>query len=394
MNVLLVNPPSSDSYRHTPLGWIIGKRHPPLGLLSIAANMPDRVTIWDMAFQEDPPSHIGGLQPHVIGITSRTANIDEAERVAQRCKQMWPYAKIVLGGAHVSATRIKPDWADAICIGEGDYYFSDKRAVEDLDALPYPAYHLVRAGDYRLSPLISRHSPVAYMETSRGCYGKCTYCTKSVFGSKMKFKSPQRVVDEMQYLADLGYREIHIYDDNFSADIVRVEQICELILQCGIKMAWLPRGGLRVDRVSLSMLKLMKRAGCYRVPLGVESGSEWVLAKMGKRIEKDQAREAVRWTRAAGMETECYFMMGLPGETERDMDETIEFALELNPTYAKCAMTTTLPDTPLEHFAPIKNYRDCTFAPHSKLLRRKYWEFYRRFYLRPSYALNLMDRLL
>ena len=390
MNYLLVNPPSSDTYRHTPLGWVIGKRHPPLGLLSVAANIPDRVAIWDMAFQKKPP--IGYYD--VVGITSRTANVQEAEQAANLCRRMWAGSKIVLGGAHISAVRVKPDWADEICVGEGDYYFLDNRPVDNLDDLPLPAYHLVNSRDYKFNPLISRRSPVAYMETSRGCYGKCTYCTKAVFGSRMKFKSPQRVVDEMQYLADLGYREIHLYDDNFSADMVRVAQICELILSRNIKLAWLPRGGLRVDRVSLSMLKLMKRAGCYRVPYGVESGSVWVLLKTGKGIKKDQARDAVRWAKDAGLETECYFMMGFPGETESDMDETIEFALELDPTYAKCAITTTLPDTPLERFAPIKDYHDCTFAPRSKLLKRKYWEFYRRFYLRPSYMLNLTDRII
>lgn len=381
MNYLLVNPPWQDIYRHTPLGWIIGNRHPPLGLLSVAANVPGEVKIWDMAFQKRPPE---GFRPDVIGLTARTANILEAQIAARQVAAKWLSAQIVLGGSHVSATRKKPEWVDEICVGEGDYYFDGQRPVLNLDDLPFPAYELVCASDYKLNRLISRERPVAYMETSRGCYGKCVYCTKSVFGSKMRFKSPQRVVDEMAWLLSWGYREIHIYDDNFSADMDRVCAICEKILERGLKFSWLPRGGLRVDRVNPVMLALMKRAGCYRIPFGVESGSEWVLARTGKGTTKEQAREAVRWATAAGLQTECYFMIGFPGETESDMNETIELALELDPTFAKCSVAAPLPGTEMAKYLPTTETWDCTFAPRSKLLRRKYWEFYRRFYLRPQ----------
>jgi anaerobic magnesium-protoporphyrin IX monomethyl ester cyclase len=125
----------------------------------------------------------------------------------------------------------------------------------------------------------------------------------------------------------------------------RAHAICEEIMRRGLKFPWYPRGGIRVDRVNEGLLKIMKRAGCYRIPFGVESGSQRILDSVGKNISLEQAKKAVALARKAGIETECYFMLGLPGENEDDLKKTIAFSIALDPDYAKFAITIPLPGT-------------------------------------------------
>jgi radical SAM superfamily enzyme YgiQ (UPF0313 family) len=114
-----------------------------------------------------------------------------------------------------------------------------------------------------------------------------------------------------------------------------------------MKFPWYPRGGIRVDRINPELLSDMRDAGCYRVPFGIESGSQKVLDRIQKGTSIEQAEKAVRMAQAAGLETECYFMIGLPGETEKDMEMSLNFAIRLNPDYMKFAVTIPLPGTPM-----------------------------------------------
>ena len=149
--------------------------------------------------------------------------------------------------------------------------------ISDLDSLPFPAYELFDIRKYHQPRISSRRSPLGYLETSRGCYGKCVFCNKNIHGYKIRMKSVLRVVDEMERMLKLGFGEIHIMDDIFTVDMNRAYAICEEIIRRGLKFPWYPRGGIRVDRVTGELLAMMKRAGCYRIPFGIESGSQEVL---------------------------------------------------------------------------------------------------------------------
>lgn len=243
------------------------------------------------------------------------------------------------------------------------------------------------------------------METSRGCYAHCTFCNKNIFGYKLRFKSPKRVVDEMEYILSLGFREIHIIDDVFTADMKRAAEICEEILRRRLDVPWYPRGGLRVDRVSLDLLRLMKKAGCYRVPFGIESGSQRVLDTVKKGETLEDARDAVSAAKKAGLEVECYFMIGLPGESPEDVEKSIEMAQSLEPDFVKFTITIPLPGT--EYFEALKaqgriksiDWEKYTFstAPkdiyeHDRMDWRTIEGFYvrahRKFYFRPPYIMK------
>jgi anaerobic magnesium-protoporphyrin IX monomethyl ester cyclase len=274
-----------------------------------------------------------------------------------------------------------------------------------MDDLPFLSYNKKDIPKYNLSLLYTRNNPVAFLETSRGCFSKCIFCNKNISGYKFVAKSPVRVVDEMEYLLHIGYREIHIIDDGFTTDINRVCQICEEILRRGLKFTWYPRGGIRVDRVEQKMFDMMKAAGCFRVPFGAESGSQRVLDISCKGIKLEQVEKAVRLAKKAGLETECYFMIGLPTETENDVKKSYDLAKKMNPDYMKFAITVPLPGTKL--FDDLKNkgrilteewdlynfsldptnlYRHDVMS--SKKIYALYNRYNRNYYLRPSYIID------
>ena len=219
-------------------------------------------------------------------------------------------------------------------------------------------------------------------------------------------KSPDRVIEEMERMLVLGFREIHIIDDLFTADMKRAYEICEKIIKNKLKFPWYPRGGIRVDRVSPELLKIMKRAGCYRIPFGVESGSQRIIDAVKKGISLEQAEKAVAMAKREGFETECYFMLGLPTETEDDIKKTIDFSIKLDPDYAKFAITIPLPGTKMFEDMNAKgqiktrDWEKYNFSVPPKELYdhdslswetiEKYYDLsHRRFYFRPGYIIRM-----
>jgi anaerobic magnesium-protoporphyrin IX monomethyl ester cyclase len=178
-----------------------------------------------------------------------------------------------------------------------------------------------------------------------------------------------------------------------------------------LRFPWYPRGGIRVDRVNLKLLKIMKRAGCYRIPFGIESGSQRILDCIGKHITLAQAANAVALAKQAGLETECYFMLGLPTETEDDIKKSIAFAINLDPDYVKFAITIPLPGTPMyeemraQHQIKTYDWSKYTFSTSPKEIYDhdvlswqtidRYSELsYKAFYFRPWIVVKTIVRTL
>jgi anaerobic magnesium-protoporphyrin IX monomethyl ester cyclase len=360
--ILLINPPYfGNIYANSKFRVVMSQGTMPLGLCCVAASMikaGHEVEICDMNVGDVP---YFGLWDYV-GFTSTTPIIRDVYKMMGSIRDFYPEINFIIGGTHATARPVEVrQYFDMVCIGEGEWGGFDwggLKPAKNLDDLPIPAYHLLDSRKYCLPRLISRKNPVAYIQTSRGCFGKCIYCTKGIEGNKLRFKSPERVVEEMEYVLSLGYREVQIIDDNFTADLRRVYRICELILEKGLKFPWYPRNGIRVDRVSFGdlvknskishgLLATMKRAGCYRVPFGVESGSQRVLDRIKKGIKLEQVEDAIYLAKKAGLETEAYFMFGLPTETEEDLQKTVDFAVKIDPDYAKFATTIPFPGTEL-----------------------------------------------
>jgi anaerobic magnesium-protoporphyrin IX monomethyl ester cyclase len=440
MRILLVNPSYyHDIYDKAKVRVGVSPGAISLGLLCVAASLIENgnnAKLIDLNIVDEPENHLkkelSAFNPDIVGITSTTPLIKKAYRIAQIVKNFNNNIFIVAGGPHPSALPeevLRESAIDCVVRGEGDFILArivsegisehipnvffkkngtiiaskiQNETVNDINALPFPAYHLLDLKYYNQPKLTCRKNPVGYLETSRGCYAKCVYCNKNIHGFKMRMKYPERVVDEMERMLKLGFKELHIIDDIFTADMKRAYVICEEIIKRKLKFPWYPRGGIRVDRVNPELLTMMKKAGCYRIPFGIESGSQRIIDIIGKRITLEQAENAVKWAKKAGLETECYFMMGLPFETEEDLNKSINFAIKLNPDYTKFAITIPLPGTTMFNSMLDKGqitsreWDKYTFATSPKEIYNhdvlswetieKYSDIaYRRFYLRPGY---------
>ncbi|RLC58259.1 MAG: radical SAM protein, partial [Chloroflexota bacterium] len=167
-----------------------------------------------------------------------------------------------------------------------------------------------------------------FIVTSRGCPGGCRFCIKHVsYGNSARFRSPESIVAEMEFLAERGVRSIHMYADIFTISREQVVGLCELILERGLRLPWTCNS--RVDFVDQEMLRLMGRAGCTWISWGIESGNEEILRRVRKGITLEQVERALHWAKEAGIHNWGYFIIGLPGETEETIRETIRFSRKL-----------------------------------------------------------------
>jgi radical SAM superfamily enzyme YgiQ (UPF0313 family) len=209
---------------------------------------------------------------------------------------------------------------------------------------------------------------------------------------------------------DLGIREFLFYDDTFTVHRRRVLDICQGIVQNGFDISWDIR--TRIDTVDEEMLRALKRAGCSAVHYGVEAGSQRVLERLNKCITIDRAKEIFRLTTAIGMDTLAYFMIGNPGETIEDIRETLDLALEIQPDFLHLTIFTPFPATRLYQEALeagiIENdvWREFAADPKPDFgppiwaenfsrdeLQEIIARSYKRFYLRPQYAVKRLLRV-
>ncbi len=202
---------------------------------------------------------------------------------------------------------------------------ADRPLIRHLDDLPMPRHDLLPIKSYR-APLV--RNPYSFAVTSRGCPGGCRFCIKHVsYGNSIRFRSPENIMAELELLHDLGVRSVNLYADLFTVSREQVVGLCELILERGLDMEWTCNS--RVDFVDQEMLRLMGRAGCRWISWGIESGNQEVLKRVRKGIDLERVKQSLRWSKEAGIHNWGYFIIGLPGETEETIQETIRFSKQL-----------------------------------------------------------------
>ncbi|MEK7211870.1 MAG: radical SAM protein, partial [Patescibacteria group bacterium] len=391
--------------------------------------------ILDLSVYDNPDAvlerALRDFSPDFVGITFTTALASAADEVARKVRAMHPSAVLIAGGVHATTLPedvLKNTVFDIVCIGEGEETIREIAAgksprdilgigykedgeikinprrplIEDLDDLPLPAWHLYDLKKYSTPRINARKNPVGAMETSRGCVFGCIFCNKTVFQRRFRAKSPERVVDEMEYMLKCGFREIHLWDDGFSTDLNRAKEICRLILRRGLEFPWNIYNGLRVDRLDEELLRLLKSAGCYRISIGVESGNQEVLNDVDKNITPEQIRRAAKMIKTAGIESLGFFLVGFPKDTESSMRETIDFAKELNLDLPKVGIIMPLPGTPLfdrwQSEGRILSYEWSKYIFHAdkssvyrhpslpyETIRNYYDKFYRELYFSPKF---------
>jgi len=281
--------------------------------------------------------------------------------------------------------------------------------IEDLDALPYPDVDFLPAGIHYFNPIV-RRLPYMTATTSKGCPGKCTFCTAPVFdGHRVRFQSAGYVLGLMRYLRSKGYREVYFRDDTFFVNKRRDREIFAGILAEKMDVTWLANA--RVSGIDPETMLLARKSGCHTIKFGIESGSQEILDGMRKGYRIPEARAIFKAARSMGMNTHAHVMLGNPGDTPESIEATIEFVKELAPTTATFGICTPYPGTPLFESVAAKHpeIRDGSTSDLSKLhveglfnelycavpgadLQRLVRLAYRRFYLRPGYMLSLAAR--
>jgi radical SAM superfamily enzyme YgiQ (UPF0313 family) len=222
--------------------------------------------------------------------------------------------------------------------------------IADLDLLPFPMHELLPLQKYRM-PLIK--GPFTFMLTSRGCPAGCTYCIKHVsYQYSARLRSPKLILEEMWRLKELGIHNIHMYADLFTVNRDQVMEMCQLMIDEKIDIRWTSNS--RVDYVDEEMLKMMARAGNWLISWGIESGNEQILRHAHKGAYPEKAERALLWAKKAGIKNWGYFIIGLPGETEETIRQTIDFSKKLPLDIALFHVAAPYPGTPF-FFEVVQN---------------------------------------
>jgi len=376
MKVLLVVPPSRSTVVE-----IFGTGGPPLNLAYLASALESEgheVRIVDSLALgyglRELGQEVRSFDPDVVGITATTPAIYRAYEVAELVKAISPDCVVVLGGPHATfaSSEVLSDCphVDVVVRGEGEMTLCDvvnrlargsglkgvlgithrhggtirheppRPLVKDIDALPWPAYHLLPMDRYEFEGV-----RFGVMLTSRGCPYRCIFCSSSkLMGKVWRARSPEDVVEEARLLAEeYRIRELEFLDDTFTLDMRRARRIADLLVEEGLDMNW--SCSSRANTISEELALRLRRAGCHSIYLGVESASQETLNFLKKGITVEQVLDAFRALRKADLNIVATFILGIPCETKDMMVRTIRFAKKMNPTLAQFTIFTPYPGT-------------------------------------------------
>jgi len=386
MRVVLLNPPDitvvkeiSSRAGRTVKGRF-SKGEPPLGLAYVASALEEAqhdAQIIDCTGSELNWSQICETleksNPDLIGITTLTSTLQSAFELARKSKKFYPKVPVVLGG-HGTFKIEEPilrsiksvdiivrgegeetvvELADAIESGRylggvrglcfrretGDVVINPPRPyIQNLDSLPFPARHLLPMESYITEQLPHTFGRESFKGTplvsSRGCPFLCVFCAATRFyGHKWRPRSAENVVEEIAHLYQnykkFGLSGFNFADDNLLADPHRVRKICNLLIDRGLShLKWICEA--RVDSAEEALYSKMYEAGCRALAFGIESGNDKILRSIRKGITTDMVRRAVKTAKSVGFKIWGYFLVGLPGDTDETIKETMDFAKELD----------------------------------------------------------------
>ncbi|MHA1732335.1 MAG: B12-binding domain-containing radical SAM protein [Promethearchaeota archaeon] len=376
----------------------------------------------------------------ILGLSTNIVTAQNAIEIAKLARKTDPNLIIVFGGPWATywyEFLLKTGLTDFVVIGEGEVTFlelvnmvtkehlrgddnfgnilgiafkrasgeivrnPDRPRIEKLDEIPFPAWHLFPSN--RKYIIAHRYRPFYPLFTSRGCPFQCINCTKLIHGNKIRFRSVENVLAEIEYtISRFGAREFLIVDDNFTLNENRARKILFEIIKRKLKIAIQFPNGIRADIMNPTLLKLMLGAGVYRIGLGIESGDQGNVYRLGKNLNLRKVIAASRMLKNfPKFITVGFFMLGLPFDTRATMKKTIEFARAINLDYSYFLRTILFPGTKMYelakkfgvrlHYSPFfgsgngytiprpafntKNFKD---EDLSRLLKKAYRSFYFR----------------
>ncbi|MCF8045882.1 MAG: B12-binding domain-containing radical SAM protein [Desulfarculaceae bacterium] len=414
---------------------------PPLGLAGIAAYLDERSVdneIVDCYARPDAFDRIRAYlekeTPGFIGFSCTTSTFLNGVEIASWAKRILPGIRTVFGGAHVSA--LKEDAVDGyeavdyVVVGEGEetlfnlmkagdseiphvkgiVYRDESGAAKftgfpdkqlELDDLPFPAYEKLAGFPERYKlPIFNYPSvPNASCISSRGCPYSCTYCDRSVFRKSFRFNSAEYLFKHVTYLKErFGIRHINFYDDQFTFHRKRVVRFCELMIRNRVGITF--NCAARAEHLDADLLEKMKKAGCWMISLGIETGDQELLARHRQNADLEMLRQKVHLIKKAGIRVKGLLMIGLPGETEKSIQNSRSYVFSLPLDDLNLAKFTPFPGSPV--YGEIKENpfsgsfdekweeMDCmtfSFVPkamNKERLEELFTEFYKSHFMRPK----------
>lgn len=292
---------------------------------------------------------------------------------------------------------------DGLAWREGERIIINKPRsfIENLDDLPMPRHDLLPIDKY-VFPFIA--SNFTFVMPSRGCPYPCTFCRQPImWEKKVRSRSPESVIAELKTLKESGVKNILFQCDTFTLDRRWVIRFCQMMMQEKLEISW--GCNSRVDTVDPEVLGWMKRAGCWMIAYGVESGSDEILRNCQKGATVQNAVDALLWTHEAGIKNYAYFVFGLPGETAQTMRQSAELAKRLPVTFALFHTASPYPGTAFHrqcldnHWLKASRWEDINQGgvaavsyPNlsSDEIMLGIQRAYKSFYLRPSAVLNIL----
>ena len=347
------------------------------------------------------------LNPNIITIAKGAAFLTLAEKIISEHDEL-DFG--ILGEAEKTLEEILQEKQKSEILGiyykeNGEVKFTGNRPfIEDLDSLPFPARHLVDNNIYRRP---DNNKVQATIKVERGCPFHCFFCLATpVSGAKVRRRSAENIVAEIRECVEkYNIRNFLFWADIFNLDRQWTIDLCQAIIDSGLKITW--SANTRADTADLEMAKIMYKSGCRLVSIGVESGSQYMLEKMGKKITLDDVRKTVKIFKQAKIRIYNYFVIGLPWETEETIEETIKFAIELNSDFISFYTATPLPGSRFYDYAKEHNlfdkdtsFENAYFYPSVNthhLTKDRVFKLHKsaikRFYLRPLYILKMLVRI-
>lgn len=275
--------------------------------------------------------------------------------------------------------------------------------IENLDELPFPARHLIDNSIYRRP---DNNKVQAVIKVSRGCPHHCYFCLATpTSGNKVRMRSADNIIAEIrECITKYNIKNFIFWSDIFNQDREWTMLLCEKIIKSGLKFTW--SANTRADTADERMAKMMYKAGCRLVSIGSESGSQFILDKIGKNITLNEIRDTVKAFKNAKIKIYNYFVLGLPWEDEDTAAATIDFAIELDTDFVSFYTAVPLPGTRFYNYAikelheDIENYDNAYYQPVLKtysLSKERILELnkiaVKSFYLRPLYILKMFTRI-
>ncbi len=380
---------------------IRGEFYPSLGLTYIATILAQhhKVSIWDFTFHKKwwkkfLKIQMQKIKPEIIGITSLTYNFFDGLRIAKVIRREYPDIPIIFGGIHptlMPKETLAYDEIDAICIGEGEITFLEyinnlergislknvqgiwfkenghiiknevRPLIEDLDVIPFPDWRFWNLDLYLKVP---PHTNTIDVLASRGCPFDCSFCSNHILrqilpGKYLRFRSAKKIIEEIKILKEnywqKGFRIIYFWDENFLLDKKIFNQFCKLYREEGLNKEIIWTVNMRANLITNEWAETAKKAGCFQVRLGIESGSDFIRNEIyNKNVTTQEIRKTTEILKRNDIMMRFNMMLGGPCETEETMKSTVHLIDELEPEIFFFAIFQPLPKTRI--LETIKKY--------------------------------------